>query len=989
MVWSFRSLIGTLSPLEKAVAAVSATGLLQEEWYRNENPDVARAGMAPAEHYVRYGERENRRPNPYFEPNWYKKRAKGVKKFAGPALVHFAKIGWKKGRPPSRFFSTTLYLQEYPDVAASGQNPLYYHLTKGRFERKSAFPNMLEKDEIDGMPSTDVIKEMRTVVESGLFDATWYRNYYSDLRRVKVSMLFHFIRHGAHEGRQPNMIFQTEWYRDEHRKLIKDQNPVTFYIEQGAKLGHDPAPNFSCDRYFNDNPDMPIKCGKDDALAHYLTAGIYLGCHWPHPKSASKGKPKLSNTAKLPIDDTLRTLVDFPTVTPAPESNSFNSQAMNIHWVIPDFAKGGGGHMTIFRMVSFLERMGHTQTIWINNPGHKRTDDNGADDIQKFFQFFSGDVKVLDDRFADASGDAIIATDCWTVWPVQSIANFKRRFYFVQDFEPSFHAMGSSYLAAEETYRQDIDCICASPWLAKLMQEKYGRWAKHFWLAADTEVYFPPKKRPQNKTPRVAFYSRQFTARRAVELGLLAFEVLAKRGVNFEVDFFGGSICFHQAPFHFQDHGVASQEELAAIFQTADVGVVFSATNYSLVPQEMMACGLPIVELEGESTRCIFPSKTVSLAEPHPEHIADAIEALLTDKTKRENQAQAGYEWVKGFTWQASAKLVEAALKERLQEVATDSPLKEAATTPKASVVIPVFNAGEILDRVLDALVGQETPWPFEVLIIDSGSTDSSLTTIEKFTSAHENISLHQIKSNEFNHGATRNLGAELTSGEYIAFLTHDALPASPYWLYNLVMSLEKHPDAAGAFGRHLAYPEASSYTKRDLAAHFDKFSEKPLCVDLETDKKLVAKQDERWNQFLHFYSDNNSIMRRSVWQKIPYRTVKFGEDQLWADDIIKAGYGKVYAVRAAVYHSHDFDAAENRDRNKIEAAFFKHFFGYVLMEDEKALKSAIKDANVHDKAWGEENDLSLAEIEVQCEQNEARLTGFLDGNQADSSKLF
>jgi len=982
MARSLLSRIGILSPLEKAIADVRASGLLQEEWYRRENPDAARSGMDPAEHYVRYGEKNNRRPNPYFEPDWYKSRAKGARKYTGPALMHFAKTGWKNGRSPSSFFSTEVYLQEYPDVASSGRDPLSYHLTKGRFERKAAFPVMLQKDKIDGMPSAQMIKEMRTIAESGLFDTVWYRNYYSDLRRVKLSMLFHFVRHGIKEGRQPNMVFQTDWYKDQREELLNGQNPVIFYIEQGAKLAHDPAPNFSSKRYFADNPDIPIKLGEDDALSHYLTSGIHLGFRWPYPGVVREAKSKLDAEAKLPVDDTLRAMADYPAVPTAPKNGSFDSSAMNIHWVIPDFAKGGGGHMTIFRMVSFLERMGHTQTIWINNPGYKRTDENGYDDIQKYFQFFSGDVKILDERFEQAAGDAIIATDCWTVWPAQSASNFKRRFYFVQDFEPSFHAMGSNYLAAEETYKQDLDCICASPWLAKLMQEKYGRWARHFWLAADTEIYHPPKQEPKNEIPRIAFYSRQFTARRAVELGMLAFEILAKRGVAFEVDFFGGAVCFHKAPFMFRDHGVASQDELATIFQNADIGVVFSATNYSLIPQEMMACRLPIVELKGDSTECIFPSDAVSLAEPHPEKIADAIEALLEDKTARNAQAKAGYRWVKGFSWKASAELVETALKERLCEFATNTPAQpNSIDEPKVSVVIPVFNAGEILDRVLAAVVSQETLWPFEVLLIDSGSTDGSLAVIEKYVTKNKNVSLHQIKSSEFNHGATRNLGVELTKGEYVAFLTHDALPATLQWLHNLVMSLEKHPQAAGAFGRHLAYPEASAYTKRDLTAHFDKFAEKPLCVDLKTDEKLVANRDERWRQFLHFYSDNNSILRRSVWQEIPYQPVDFGEDQVWANDIINAGYSKVYAVCAAVYHSHDFSPEESQERNRTEAAFFKKHFAYVLIKDKTTLEKTIVSINRQDKAWGETKGLPSADIEAQLAQNKARLTGLWQGS--------
>lgn len=129
--------------------------------------------------------------------------------------------------------------------------------------------------------------------------------------------------------------------------------------------------------------------------------------------------------------------------------------------------------------------------------------------------------------------------------------------------------------------------------------------------------------------------------------------------------------------------------------------------------------------------------------------------------------------------------------------------------------------------------------------------------------------------------------------------------------------------------------------------------------------------------------------MRRSVWKKIPYKEIQFGEDQVWASDIIEAGYDKVYAVRAAVYHSHDFDLAENRERNMTEAAFFKHFFGYKLVRTEEELERNLLSSNTHDEAWGKAEGLSPKEIKTRLAQNEARLRGYLDGYLTDTSTMF
>ena len=115
----------------------------------------------------------------------------------------------------------------------------------------------------------------------------------------------------------------------------------------------------------------------------------------------------------------------------------------------------------------------------------------------------------------------------------------------------------------------------------------------------------PPAGRSTRRDDVVLFYARASTPRRAVPIALVALGELKRRRPQTELWFYG-----HGWPprvdYPFRNLGVVSGEDLARLYATATVGLVLSMTNYSLVPQEMLACGLPCVELDAPSVVAAF-----------------------------------------------------------------------------------------------------------------------------------------------------------------------------------------------------------------------------------------------------------------------------------------------------------------------------------------------------------------------------------------------
>jgi len=216
-----------------------------------------------------------------------------------------------------------------------------------------------------------------------------------------------------------------------------------------------------------------------------------------------------------------------------------------------------------------------------------------------------------------------------------------------------------------------------------------------------------------------------------------------------------------------------------------------------------------------------------------------------------------------------------------------------ARVTPRVSVLVPTHDRLDVLPEVLDALDAQRDAPPFEVLVVDDGSTDG---TAERLASRRAQHPLRVFRQENRGPAAARNLGVRAAAGERIALLGDDTVPA-PDWL---AQHERAHAERGG--GTELAVIGYTGWHPRMRRSRFlDYLNEQGLQFGyaLITDPERVP--------FNFFYTSNLSLARARLLEEpfdegFPYPA---WEDIEAAWRLTRKGLRIVYQPRARVAHDH------------------------------------------------------------------------------------
>lgn len=210
---------------------------------------------------------------------------------------------------------------------------------------------------------------------------------------------------------------------------------------------------------------------------------------------------------------------------------------------------------------------------------------------------------------------------------------------------------------------------------------------------------------------------------------------------------------------------------------------------------------------------------------------------------------------------------------------------------PRVSIILRSYNEAWALGETLQALQSQEYK-NWELIIIDSGSTDGSTDLIRKANPKH----FHQIQSSEYNPSRVMNWGMRLAESDYGIFLNADATPQNENWLRPLAEALQE-PKNAAVFGRQIPRLDCQAVYACDYERCFG-----------------LNRESANWD---HFFSMVSSGVRKDIWSRRGFlEKLQYAEDDEYTRWCKTEGFQVAYCPESVVMHSHNYTPAQAYKRS-------------------------------------------------------------------------
>jgi len=339
-----------------------------------------------------------------------------------------------------------------------------------------------------------------------------------------------------------------------------------------------------------------------------------------------------------------------------PLANPRPAVVRSITFLVHNFTRHSGGHTSILRLGTALADLGFDVGYVTITP---QTAEHMAGEARINLPGFKG---TCFDRSAMSSrhSDVWVATHWHTAYHLRRVNGYK--VYFIQDYEPYFYPVGEKYILARSTYEFGFRMISLGPWIAAEIR-------RHLPSAGPVDsIDFPYERKeyqpierdfdgyPRKKILKIAVYLK-YSERRApfIIQGMLgkAAADLRRRGTELDIRYFGESRLFKLE--HGRNLGKLGGEQLRELYRTSDFGMVASLTNISLVPYEMIATNLPLIEFADGSFPSFMDPRAAILVSFAWKDLANRLAAAATDPAALRSMTQLARQQLDGLGWERSA----------------------------------------------------------------------------------------------------------------------------------------------------------------------------------------------------------------------------------------------------------------------------------------------------------------------------------------------
>ena len=317
----------------------------------------------------------------------------------------------------------------------------------------------------------------------------------------------------------------------------------------------------------------------------------------------------------------------------------------SVSWFIPEFHNPYyGGMFTILRFANYLKtKYGISQQFLLTSSLDEKSIQNR---ISEAFPTLSESpvLSVLpsDDLERISPTDASISTLWTTAYYSLRFNKTKRKFYFIQDYEPMFYPAGSIYGQSEATYYFGFYGLINTPGLYEVYKTQYDGLAEYFVPSVDTQIFFPEENRFHNKKHfTVFFYGRPGHPRNAFELGAASLKIL-KKELGDTLSIVSAGAEWDPAEYGLENIvtnlGLLTLQQTASLYRTCDVGLGMMFTKHpSYLPFEFMASGCMVVSNKNSATKWFLKDGyNCMLTDTTPTCIAETLKQALLNIEHRE-----------------------------------------------------------------------------------------------------------------------------------------------------------------------------------------------------------------------------------------------------------------------------------------------------------------------------------------------------------------